>query len=279
MPSLLSFPKFFYPTLSTDELAITLSDIGFDGVDILVRESAWVKPDNLLDTLPTFVKAMHGKGLKTPSVSIDWQHHEMSDKEDIYRLFADEGVDLVRIWFQNYRGSGTFHTDWKAARENMVILEQLGQRTGIKTLIQNHMGNLVWSAETAYFMVEGFDPDAVGIHYDPGNMIYGEGWSDPVKVLDVLGPYLALVGIKNGGWFHVPQPESGCLLKWQPSWLPVDQGMIDYAALLHLLKSHAYSGSFVMHNFYDRCSLSKLIEATRYDVRYIQQTISSLWST
>jgi len=279
MPSLLSFPKFFYPALSVDELTFTLSDIGFDGVDILIRENSWVKPDKLSVTLPAFVKSMHSKGLETPSVSIDWQHHEMSDKEDTYRLFADQGIQMVRIWFQNYRGSGTFHSDWKAARESMAILEKLGQRTGVKTLIQTHMGNLVWSAETAYFMVQGFDPDAVGIHYDPGNMVYGEGWSEPVKVLDVLGDYLALVGIKNGGWFHVPQPEAGCQLKWQPSWLPVDQGMVDYEALLSLFQKHDYSGSFVMHNFYDGCDLSGLIKATRHDVQYIQQMISKLWSS
>ncbi len=64
----LEFPKFFRE-LSAEQLGETLRDIGFDGVDVMVRDGYWVTYDTLRDSLPAYLKTMHSFGLSTRSAT------------------------------------------------------------------------------------------------------------------------------------------------------------------------------------------------------------------
>ena len=273
MPDLLVFPKFFYPHLDAGQLAEQMLACGFDGVDVMIRKAAWCTQENFFETLPAFVKAMRDRGLKAYTVTTDWKHEKLDTIEDAYKLFADNGITMYRFLMQNYGGPGTYREDLARCRESMGRLEKLGRQYGVMALLQTHGGTLTWSPEAAYALVAGLDPNAVAVHYDPGNMWHQEGWTEPAKSLDILREYLAYIVVKNCGWFLAPDAGRDQKLTWRREWTRLDAGLVDWAAIVKLLKAANFDGPICMHNFYTN-SLEGLIEGTTADVKYIR----GLWA-
>ena len=141
MMEFLEFPKFFRE-LSAEELGKTLKDIGFDGVDVMVRDAYWVTYDTLKDSLPEYIKTMHSFGLSTKSATTSITDTRDPRFEDMYRIFADNGVEMYRYGGFGYRGMGSFHQSFQNARSVIAELEKLGQKYNIKAILQMHGGTL-----------------------------------------------------------------------------------------------------------------------------------------
>ncbi|MBN1675791.1 MAG: TIM barrel protein [Kiritimatiellae bacterium] len=266
---LLVFPKFFYPHLDEKRLADTMTQLGFDGVDVMIRDAAWCKEDDCRDTLPRFVRTMRGAGLACYSATTDWKLDRIESIEDDYRFFADHGIRMFRFGLTNYAGFGTWQRDFERARAGLAALEKIGQRHGVKALLQTHGGNLTWSAEAAAFMVQGLDPNAVGVHYDPGNFIHQEGYTHAEKAIDVLGEYLAYVGVKNAGWFRCPDHARNQRMRWAPHWTWLSEGQVNWPRELRVLKAAGFAGPLCMHNFYES-GVEGLTRQTADDVVYLR---------
>jgi sugar phosphate isomerase/epimerase len=270
---ILAFPKFFCPHLTMEQLARTMKEVGFDGVDVMIRNAAWCKEDDFFDTLPKFVNVMRNAGLKAYTVTTDWGEAHLDQLDDRYRLFRDNGITMFRFWLMNYRGYGTYREDFDRCKLLILNkLEKLGQKYRVKALLQTHGGNLTWSPEAAYFLVRGFDPNAVGVHYDPGNLRAQEGWTDPVKSLDILREHLAYIAVKNCGWFLVPDPQQNQRLVWKMDWTHLDEGLVDWKTILEELHKVGYQGPLCMHNFYTS-GLAGLTEETRNDLDYLRRIL------
>ena len=70
---------------------------------------------------------------------------------------------------------------------------------GVRALVETHMQTILPSASAAYAFCTGFDPAHIGVIHDAGNMVY-EGFEHYRMGLEVLGPYLAHVHLKNARW-------------------------------------------------------------------------------
>ena len=276
MPDLICFPKFLWPHLDMEQLADMLLECGFDGVDIIIRDTAWCKEDDYPESLPVFCDTMRAKGLSAYAATTSWGHDSLEWIEDAYRLFADNGVTMYRFTMQGYRGPGTYREDSDRCRETLAKLEPLGQKHGVKALLQTHGGCLTWSPLSAYVLVQGLDPAAVGVHYDPGNMRHQEGWTDPHKSVDVLREYMGYVGVKSCGRFLVADPKDDQRLKWQRQWMRLSEGMVDWREILRELKAGGFDGPLGMHNFYEN-TLEGLVEGTKADVAYLRGLLGEVW--
>jgi len=272
----LVFPKFFHPALDAGRLAETALELGFDGIDIIIREGqSWCQDSDFLDSVPAFCEVVRGAGLKAYSASTDWTHEEVPRLDEAYRLFQDNGILMFRFWLQRYQGPGSFRNDHARCLRTMDIIEKFGQRYRVKALLQTHGWNMTWSPEAAYDMVKGFDPAAIGVHYDPGNMIAQEGFTLPEKAVDLLGEYLSYVGVKNAGWFCAPDSAKGQSLTWRPAWTHLAEGIVDWRAVLDALCKAQYKGPLCMHNFYEN-GLDGLIAATAGDMAYLRGLLEEL---
>jgi len=61
------------------------------------------------------------------------------------------------------------------------------------------MNTMTPSPALAERLVSHFDPRHVGVILDAGNMVY-EGFETYSLAVDLLGPYLAHVHVKNAAW-------------------------------------------------------------------------------
>jgi len=270
---LLCFPKFFYPHLDMNQLAVAMKDLGFDGVDIMIRGASWCKEEDYKQTVPQFAKAMRAGGMKCYTVTTDWPETRLDSLEDDYRLFADNGIEMFRFWFLRYGGPGTFHELFEQGRKMIAKVEALGQKYGVKAIFQTHGGRMTWSCEAAYFMLQGYDPKTVGVHYDPGNLLAQEGYTGPNRATDILREYLAYVGVKNAGYFLAPNVQDNQRLTWRADWTLLKDGIVKWKEVLEALKRVDFKGPMCMHNFYES-SLEGLTELTRDDVVYLRKLMA-----
>ena len=268
----LEFPKFFRE-LSAEQLGETLKDIGFDGVDVMVRDGYWVTYDTLKDSLPAYIKVMNSFGLSTKSATTSLTDVHDPAFANMYEVFANNGVEMYRYGGFRYRGMGTFHEDFQKARGVLAELETLGEKYGVKAIIQMHGGTLHCSSSMSYFLLDGFNPEYIGSHHDPGNMIQQEGHEDWEKGIDIIKPYLCYVGVKNSASFLVPH-EKSYKLQWSKKWVTLADGLVDWEHMLKALIKAGYDGPLCFHNFYEH-DMGHLIARTREDVEYIRGILAA----
>jgi len=265
------FPKFFQPLRAT-ELARTLREIGFDGVDVIVRDGFWVTEESMERSLPEFVRILHDFGLSTANATTDFLDPTSPSVERGIASLAANGIAQYRLRGFAYRGMGTFRADVAAARRALAQFEKLGEKYGIRAFLQTHGGTLHASATSAAFLVDGLHPAWIGVHHDPGNMICQEGYETWEKGFDALGDYLCMVGVKNAGTFHVPQG-GDYRLRWKTEWTTLAEGQVDWREVLRVLRRRGFEGPLCMHNFYER-NLNDLIAQTRRDLEYLRTLLA-----
>ncbi len=120
-------------------------------------------------------------------------------------------------------------------------LEAKAERAGVRFLLELHWGTIMSSFTSAYLLVKDLNPQWIGVTFDPANMLV-EGREDWEFGLGLLGKYIANVHIKNVVW--TPSPEG-----WTWSWVPHDQGMLDWSSLTSLLKQNSYKGNYAIEDF------------------------------
>jgi sugar phosphate isomerase/epimerase len=88
-------------------------------------------------------------------------------------------------------------------------------------------------------ILKGIPPADVGVLFDPANMI-GDGWEVPKVALNVLGPYLAEVHVKNTRW--VPDVTENGITRWKTEAADLENGCVNWVEIIAQLKVHGYDG-------------------------------------
>ena len=130
-----------------------------------------------------------------------------------------------------------FHlaTEVERTKEFLAHAEQLAATRGVRVVLEMHHRTIAPSAALARSLVEHTDPTLVGVIYDVGNTVW-EGSEDPRLALQLLGPYLHHVHLKNAAARRAPDG------RWNYVWSPLDDGLVPVADVLGLLREHGYSG-------------------------------------
>jgi sugar phosphate isomerase/epimerase len=136
-------------------------------------------------------------------------------------------------------------------RSGLERLIPLGQKYQLRYVVEMHPGNIIPSAELARKLFDGLDPKYVGAIYDPANGIV-EGHLRPRTAVELLGPYLAYVHVKNLCWEKKPDDldDQGCLrAKWEIKNSRLDEGILDWVEVFFALKSVNFKGWLSIEEF------------------------------
>jgi sugar phosphate isomerase/epimerase len=104
------------------------------------------------------------------------------------------------------------------------------------------------SASAAYRLVEGCDPAYIGVLYDPGNMVH-EGFENYRMGMEMLGPYLAHVHVKNAGWTQTGETRDDGFAGWRCEWTGLSRGIVDWPQVITDLKAVGYEGYVGIEDF------------------------------
>ena len=234
--------------LTYQELAPILAEEGYDGVEWRVThpdEEAEMRHLNLhnIEEQAENVKGLcDDLGLDIPALA----SYETMDKTDrierLFKLAGLIGAPMVRVWPRLYDRNPHFDDRYRDIIDDLRRTVAMAKDYGLKVTLELHMGTIFPGASDARRIVDNFSPDEVGITFDPGNMVI-EGWIEWALCLQILGPYLANVHVKNIGW---KQRHDG---SWHWKWWPLFGGMVDWSKVIYCLKEIGYDGYLAQEDF------------------------------
>jgi sugar phosphate isomerase/epimerase len=266
------------PDLTPEEAAPALQAAGYDGVEWRVAhvpEGRRAEPpsfwgNNRCTLVPTEAEARlahslaESAGLAIPNLGTYIGVGDLSATAEAMRFAQIAGAEQIRVGVGSSRGA-PYAERFAAAQAFLAEVEGLALDHGVRALVEIHHRTICPSASLAHRLVSRFDPQAVGVIYDPGNMVH-EGFEDYGLGIELLGPYLAHVHVKNGAF---TRPEGGGV--WTARWAPLEDGVVDFPQLLAALRAAGYDGWLSMEDF---SAARSSREALRHNLAFIRGAIA-----
>lgn len=249
------------PRSTPEEAIARIRDAGGHGVEWrLVRDVGdtakpgfWsgnrctLQPDWDDERYARIAEATRVAGLAVPNLGAYVQAADPAEVERLMRIARILGAPSLRVGFGGYDGATPYWKALEAARAQLARVVEAAQRTGIKVLVEMHHGTLVPSASLAWNLVNGFPAERVGVIYDAGNLVH-EGFENHQLGMELLGPYLAHVHIKNAA--PAPKPLSGPQpLLFEAGWAPLRAGAVNFPRLFAAMRAVGYDGWLSLEDF------------------------------
>ncbi len=247
------------PDWTPEEVVRHLSEQGWDGVEWRITDQAPADPagfwagnratwplDGLEASLRAIAELTRGAGLEFSSMG---GYVGCADHENVDRMLAATAAlsaRQVRITMPR-TGPSDYRTLFAAARRDLERAVSRAAHLGVKVLVELHHETIVPSASAAFRLVDGLDPEHVGVIHDFGNLLV-EGYEATPAALQLLGPYLAHVHVKNPRWI-ADEPEADGTVRWRHEWAPLREGVGDIGAYLRDLHDVGYDGWIVSEDF------------------------------
>jgi sugar phosphate isomerase/epimerase len=270
------------PEYTPEEAVAALRDAGYDGIEWRVTDqapSADGRPGfwsgnrctwpltTFMEDAPRIRALTENTGLAMPNVGAYVTCDDLLAVERALQGTAALGAPGVRINVPRYDGVSPYLPLRERSRAQYREVAAMAHRYGVRALIEIHMGNITPSASAAAAFLEGFDPRDVGVIYDAGNMVY-EGYEQYRLGLEVLGPYLAHVHIKNARWERTGTRADGSV-EWRATFAPLRKGIADLSALLQALRAVGYDGWLSFEDFStERPTAERIVDNLAY-VRHL----------
>ncbi|UUZ92226.1 sugar phosphate isomerase/epimerase [Paenibacillus sp. P25] len=211
------------------------------------RNLCSIDPKASEEELARFERVTKEHGLETVSVTPYLTTGDLEGTEQVLRVAKRLGARTIRVGVPRYDGTQNYNELFDQAVKYLHGVEELAKQYGIKCLVETHHVTIAPSAGLAHRLVSGFSPDHIGVLFDPGNMVH-EGYENFRMGLELLGPYLAHVHIKNTGWKRTEQRADGSQA-WTSYWEPVNEGIVDWKQVLRDLKAVGYDGYLGVEDF------------------------------
>jgi len=221
-----------------EDFCALMAGTGIEGVEVGTgQKRTTTDPEELEAYLQRWDRALKTNGLRCSSLNCSLQPDQREDIAVIFRAAAERGVQIVKVDVSPYEVRDAYEPLMAQARENWTALVPVAQEFGVKAVAEIHPRIVCHSPSAMRRMLDGLDPEAVGAILDPGNMVV-EGWEDMHEAVDILGPYLAHLHVKNGAW----RPRTGGLPPWESFGTALDAGMVDWFEVCRELARVGYQG-------------------------------------
>lgn len=181
-------------------------------------------------------------GLEITSVASYTGTADMERAVKMVQACGKAGIKNVRVSSLPMPKEETFDFPAFIAKSQGTYRELIAEakKVGVRPCIELHMGTAYPGASGIYLFLKDFSPEDVGVLYDPGNMIT-EGWENVRLALNILGPYLAEVHVKNQKWIPAGEEDRGAA-KWKTVSSDLEDGCVNWAEVVDKLKAHGYDG-------------------------------------
>lgn len=226
------------------EMAKMAKQIGFDGIDLTVRPDGHVLPENVNTDLPKAVNAIRNSGLIVDRITTAIIDPDDPFTVPILQKASELGIKNYRMGWLSYNPALSVKENLKLINGKLERLARLNKQFEIKGAYQNHAGELVGGAVWDMgLMLEGIDPEYLGIRYDIRHATVEGGLSWPVG-LQFLADKINSLDLKDCIWKKTED-------KWQPVNVPLGEGMVDFNRYFKILNQQNIAGDFTLHFEYE----------------------------
>ena len=242
-------------------------EMGFDGVDLLIRDGAHVTPANASKTLKLAVKTLRDLDLTVPSVTTDVASADDPHAMEVFEACHEANCRLVRLGSWRYEFPGYWFTV-DETRRKLEGLQDLAEKYHVRATVQVHAGALMnANCAMTYMLVQDCDKRLIGIYADPGHMaLDGEDYR---MGLELVSEYLCYVGVKSPRYRVT---EQGC---YEVEWVALSEGMVRWDEVMEALAELAYQGPLCFHCAYPADPLDAWVERSKADLGLLKPM---MWS-
>lgn len=262
--------------LTIPEACAAARRAGFDGLDLTVRPGGHVLPENAGMGLPEARKAADAAGIALPMISTAITDDDSPHAEAIFAAAAHDGIRRLKLGYWDYQPFGTMAAQLDTARARLERLVKLGRRYAVMPCVHCHSGRFLASGGAQlYLLLRDFAPGEVGAYVDPMHMTIEGGLAGWEMGLDLLAPWLALVGIKNFRWLPADRDGRG-QQRWRWEYCPLPDGQAPLPEFVGYLKRLNYDGVVSLHSEYKggssfrRLGTPELLEQSAADLRFLK---------
>jgi sugar phosphate isomerase/epimerase len=250
------------PEWTPEEAAKNIAALGWDGIEWRIVDQAesetgepgfWAgnratwPMTGLEESVPEIVRVTREAGLDFSGIG---GYAKAYDRENVERMLAATaaiGAGQVRVAMPNVPVAD-YRETFAQTRADLEWAVERAQAHGVKVLVELHHGTITSSASAAYRLVEGLDPEHIGVIHDIGNLMH-EGYEDLPSALQILGEYLAHVHVKNASPWPSGQQNPDGQTVWQTNWATLRDGAADIDFLFRALVAFGYDGWVTLEDF------------------------------
>lgn len=258
-----AFEKFLQD-LSYDELADTISELGFVGIEATVRKGGHVLPERVEDDLPKLVEALKKRDLEVTTMASDVLSPDQPLTEKVLRTAVGLGVKSYRMGFYRYDLTRPIVKQLEEIRPGLNELAALNRELGISALYQNHsdakfVGATIWDL---YLLLKDIPREEIGSAFDIRHATIEAGLSWPV-LYDVIKPHIGALFVKDFVWKGKKAQH-----------VPLGTGRVD-PNFFKIIKRDNFQGPISLHvEYLPRGSTQENIDALRRDLKVLRGWLS-----
>lgn len=277
------------PEMSPEEALQKMKEYGYDGVDW--RVTAIPTDPEILAEAPSYwrnnfctinidtveekaeeIRALTEKyGLEINALATYLECSDAPEKIESCMVAAKKmGCSRIRVNALKYNPEKGYTQLFAEAVAGFKRVEELAKKHGVKADFEMHHGTITASASAARRLASHFDPQYIGVIYDTGNVVY-EGFEEYQMALEILGPYLDLVHIKNAKWVR---KEVDGKEVFRPDWAPFTDGHADFERCFKALKAIGYDGYVTFEDFSSEESSD---EKLKTDINFIKGVVEKVY--
>jgi sugar phosphate isomerase/epimerase len=231
----------YLQSLSYDQLADSVADIGFDGVEATVRKGGYISPEKAEDELPKLAEALGRRGLKIMIAATDLLRADDPNSRRMLRAAASVGVPMYRLGQYRYDLKQSVMNQLAEIKPQLASLAELNREVGIQGLYENHsgadmVGAAVWDI---YDLMKDIPTGQLALAFDIRHAAIEAGLAWPATY-NAMRSRIAAVYVKDFDWKGRAAEH-----------VPLGQGRID-PRFFKMLKRDNFKGPISLHVEYVR---------------------------
>lgn len=229
-----------FNSLTFDELADRIAELGFDGIEAPIRKGGHIEPEAVSDELPKLVEALRKRNLEITVMTSDINDPNDPLTEKVLKTASKLGIRRYRMKYFNYDFDQPILKQINKWRPQIEDLAALNRDLKVTALYQNHagrnyLGAPLWDLSK---LLQGISVDEIGVAYDIRHATAEGGMSWPVTY-HMIRPHIDTVYVKDFVWNDGVRPVN----------VPLGEGRID-DDFFKLLRKSGFNGPISLHEEY-----------------------------
>lgn len=230
--------------LDYNSMSEAVKEMGFDGIDLTVRQNGHVSPERIQDDLPRVTEAMKSFNLEPNMICSNVKDGNNPVDAKVLEVASELGYKFYRPDLLTYSDKEGVLEVVEKAKLYLGELEKLDEKYGINASYINLPGRFYGSAIwDLYSGLKGLSPKYIGTQYDIVHACI-EGGTNWDVGFELIKPYINTLVIKDFIWVK----KNG---QWAFEYTPLGEGMVDFKRYFTLLKKNNINVPISIHTEHD----------------------------
>ena len=255
----------FIQQLPYKELAETVADLGFDGIEATVRDGGHVLPERVEEDLPKLVEALKACDLEVTVMASSVNSLNQPLTKKVLRTASSLGIKRYRLAYYRYDLKRPIIPQLDALKPVLRDLVSFHRELGLQGLYQNHAGATsvgapIWDLR---YLMQAYSPEDLGIAFDIRHATVEGGLAWPLH-FRLAKPHLGAIYVKDFRWQEDRKPKN----------VPLGTGRID-PKFFAQARAAGFSGPLSLHvEYLPEAGLAPNVAALKTDLA----TLRKLWT-